>query len=292
MTFEGVDILFEDNHLLVVSKPAGTLAQPDITGDDSLYDWARRYRQVHEGKGENPFVGIVHRLDREVTGVVMLAKTSKSASRLTAQFRDRSTRKIYLAACKLDPNRDPTEQAAAATTSTETESSNQSSPTQVWRDRLSKRRTGTGWQAFVDQPGDDPDAKECVTKWHLLGESGGIVLVRLEPVTGRGHQLRVQCALHLGAILGDERYANEDNPNAGQRNRGTQTRLNESRSSDLQNQIPAGNILLHAYQLAIAHPISKDVMTFIAPLPDHWNCLPMRLLKAIEPTPRPPQGDG
>jgi RluA family pseudouridine synthase len=92
-----VDVLFVDNHLLVVRKPAGLLTQADRTGDPSLLELCRAYVKQQFDKPGNVFLGLVHRLDRPASGVMVLARTSKAAARLTTQFRTRQVRKIYWA---------------------------------------------------------------------------------------------------------------------------------------------------------------------------------------------------
>ena len=92
-----LDILYEDNHCLAVNKPAGLLTQGDATGDPSLIEYARAYLKEKYGKPGNVFVGLVHRLDRPVSGVVLLAKTSKAAGRLSEQFRAGTVEKVYWA---------------------------------------------------------------------------------------------------------------------------------------------------------------------------------------------------
>ena len=86
-------VIYEDNHLLAVDKPAGLLSQGDISGDPSLVDLARAYLKERYHKPGNVYVGLVHRLDRNASGVVVLARTSKAASRLSACFRDDTVRK-------------------------------------------------------------------------------------------------------------------------------------------------------------------------------------------------------
>ena len=92
-----LQVLYNDNHLLVVNKPAGVLTQGDQTGDVTLLDHARRWLKHTHRKPGNVFIGLVHRLDRPVSGVVVLARTSKAASRLSEQFRSRQVEKIYAA---------------------------------------------------------------------------------------------------------------------------------------------------------------------------------------------------
>src|SRR5262245_46497046 len=91
------EILYEDNHCLAVNKPAGLLTQGDATGEPSLLDWAREDLRTRYRKPGNVYVGLVHRLDRPVSGVVLLAKTSKGAARLSAQFREGLVEKVYWA---------------------------------------------------------------------------------------------------------------------------------------------------------------------------------------------------
>ncbi|MEJ2004040.1 MAG: pseudouridine synthase, partial [Cyclobacteriaceae bacterium] len=97
-------VLYEDNHLLVVNKPAGLLVQGDKTGDETLADQAKAYLKEKYNKPGDVFLGIVHRIDRPVSGVVVLARTSKALERLNASFRDRKVEKVYWA---LVQNRPP-----------------------------------------------------------------------------------------------------------------------------------------------------------------------------------------
>ncbi len=100
-----VEIIYEDNHLLLVNKPAGLLVQGDATGDQSLVDWATEYLRKKYNKPGNVFVGLVHRLDRPVSGVVLLARTSKALERLNRAFREGSVKKTYWAVVEsLPPN--------------------------------------------------------------------------------------------------------------------------------------------------------------------------------------------
>src|SRR3954471_3788402 len=92
-----LDILYEDNHCLAVNKPAGLLAQGDATGDPTLVEEAARYLKTRYSKPGNVYVGLVHRLDRPTSGVVLLARTSKAAGRLAAQFREGTVKKVYRA---------------------------------------------------------------------------------------------------------------------------------------------------------------------------------------------------
>src|SRR6478609_3531495 len=90
-------VLFEDNHCLAVDKPAGLLTQGDASGDPTLLDQARAYLKARYAKPGNVYVGLVHRLDRPTSGVILLARTSKAATRLSDQFRRGDVTKTYLA---------------------------------------------------------------------------------------------------------------------------------------------------------------------------------------------------
>ncbi|HVJ79442.1 MAG TPA: RluA family pseudouridine synthase [Planctomycetia bacterium] len=180
-------VLFEDNHLLALSKPAGMLVQGDATGDPSLLDLAKARRKEREAKPGNVFLGLVHRLDRPVSGVILFAKTSKAAARLSEQFREREAAKEYLAVCRVaKPLR---------------------SPGGVWIDWLSKNENAN--QAAI-VPAGAVGAREAVTEFRVLAEAGGRALISLRPRTGRPHQLRVQVAAHFGPIVGDSKYGSTD----------------------------------------------------------------------------------
>src|SRR5271166_1497181 len=92
-----IEILLEDNHCLAVNKPAGLLSQGDETGDPSLVTWVAEYLKARYHKPGSAYVGLVHRLDRPTSGVVLLARTSKAAGRLSAQFREGTIEKVYWA---------------------------------------------------------------------------------------------------------------------------------------------------------------------------------------------------
>ena len=101
-----LDVLFCDNHLLAVAKPAGMPVVPDDSGDLSLFDMARSWVEVEFDKPGRAFLGVVHRLDRPVSGVVLFARTSKAAARLTEQFREQQAAKTYIAICHGLPRHD------------------------------------------------------------------------------------------------------------------------------------------------------------------------------------------
>lgn len=175
-----IPILHEDNHLLALDKPAGLLSQRDTTGDLSAVDLARDDLRLRYAKPGNIFVGLVHRLDRPVSGVLLLAKTSKAAARLSAQFQDRGVEKVYLALVEGIPSEDFGQ----------------------WSDRLVKdERTNT-----VRALGTGEGGSEAGLVFRVLERHRSTCLVELTPSTGRGHQLRVQLASRGLPIVGDRKY--------------------------------------------------------------------------------------
>ncbi len=174
--------LYLDNHLLVVDKPAGQLVQGDATGDLDLVTEAKAYLKDRFDKPGNVFVGLVHRLDRPTSGVVVLARTSKAAGRLSGQFRGRSTDKRYLAV--LDG---VLGQGGEAT------------------DGIVKREGGGVRVVAVEHR----DAQRAVLRWRTLSAEAKRSLVEVELVTGRKHQIRAQLAARGAPVVGDFRYGKD-----------------------------------------------------------------------------------
>ena len=178
-----IRILYEDNHCLAFDKPAGLLTMGDHTGELTLVETARDYLRKKYQKPGNVFVGVVHRLDRPVSGVVLFARTSKSASRLSEQFRNHSLEKKYLAIV---------EGAVAARHG-------------ELRDRLTKDRE----RNLVSVANEDPAAQECVLAFERLDRFGRFTLMEILPQTGRSHQIRVQLASRGWPIVGDRKYGSK-----------------------------------------------------------------------------------
>jgi 23S rRNA pseudouridine1911/1915/1917 synthase len=174
-------ILYEDNHCLAVAKPAGMLAQGDATGAPSLVDWAEHDLRIRYHKPGNAFVGLLHRLDRPVSGVVLLAKTSKAAARLSTQFRESQIDKVYWAIVEGRP----------------------ASSEGRWTDWLWKDER----RNVVDVVSPDVEgAKEAGLEFRVLSRQRDRSVLELRPFTGRGHQLRVQLASRGLPIVGDRKY--------------------------------------------------------------------------------------
>jgi 23S rRNA pseudouridine1911/1915/1917 synthase len=174
-------VLFEDNHCLAVLKPARLLTAGDETGDESLLEQAKAYLKAKYAKPGNVFLGLVHRLDRPVSGVVLMARTSKGAARLSEQFRAGTVRKVYLAIVE--------GHVAAAEGEL--------------RDWLVKNEATN--VVRVVSPGT-AGGKQSVLRYRRLKSGRGGTLLEVTPLTGRSHQIRVQLA-HAGhPIRGDSKY--------------------------------------------------------------------------------------
>ncbi|NLC40767.1 MAG: RNA pseudouridine synthase, partial [Clostridiaceae bacterium] len=175
-------ILYEDNHLLVVVKPAGILSQADNSGDPDMLSLLKEYIRVNEGKKGEAFLGLVHRLDRPVSGLMVFAKTSKAASRLSDQIRRRCLRRDYIALCHGAPDEE----------------------SGVFVDYLTRKPLDGRVRSVDEYDGVKAElAYKLLLHDYELNRS--LVLIRLD--TGRRHQIRVQLALRGCPILGDYRYS-------------------------------------------------------------------------------------
>ncbi len=181
MTDSAPTILYEDNHLLALLKPAGVLTMGDDTGDETMVDVAREYLRVKYNKPGNVFVGVVHRLDRPVSGVLLFARTSKAAARLSDQFRRGVVKKLYHAVVEGVPPDD--------------------SGTLVnW---LLKDKQ-ENLVACVSE--DTPRAQKSVLNYQVIAGESGRTNLEIEPLTGRSHQIRVQLSEAGMPIIGDGKY--------------------------------------------------------------------------------------
>ena len=185
-----LEVLHADNHVIAVAKPAGVPTVPDESGDVSLLDEVREWIRVTAGKPGNVFVGVVHRLDRPVSGVALFARTSKAASRLSDAWRTRSVQKTYLGLVAGTPPQPEGE-------------------VEQWIVKDERRNVVRAVAA------GHADAKASRSRYRVLARRGAITLLELEPLTGRSHQLRLLCR-ELGApLLGDLKYgAGEPLPDA------------------------------------------------------------------------------
>ncbi len=216
-------IIFEDNHLLVLNKPAGWLVQADRTGDFTLTDWGKSYIKEKYGKPGAVYLNPAHRIDRPVSGAVLFGRTDKALGRLTTLFRERKVAKTYLALTLDAP----------------------SAPSGELRHYLLKNEKRNTVEVFNKPQGE---AKESITRYELLDKVGNLFLLKVEPLTGRPHQIRVQLNAIGCSILGDLKYGA---PEA----------------------LPDQSIALHCRSMKFIHPVRLDEVMLEANLPetDWWK---------------------
>lgn len=220
-------VLFEDHHLIVVNKPAPLLTQapPDVP---SLEAAVKGYIKERYHKPAGVYLGVPHRLDRAVSGVVCFARNTKAAQRVHAQFAEHTTKKVYWAVVEGDVSPDA----------------------EVWSDWLVKKADIA--ETVVAQEGE-PGAKLAMLGYKVLKRVPGRTVLELSPLTGRMHQLRVQCASRGHPVIGDEKYGSETafGPPA---------------------ELPRERVIaLHARQLTLTHPFTKEEMTWAAEVPGYWS---------------------
>lgn len=248
-------ILLEDGPLLAVDKPAGLPTQAPAP-HPSLENWLKDFLREKYAKPGNVYLGVPHRLDRPVSGIVVFAKNSKAAARLAEQFRDRTVRKIYWAVLAGCP----------------------SPATGEWSDWLRK---------IPDQPRGEivhentPGAKQARLRYRVLGtcpNSSPIssantpspvrTLVEVELLTGRMHQIRLQSAGRETPVCGDTQYGGpslESIPPTG---------IVTLNPDETPSDEPAPRILLHARSLELLHPVRYDTVRIDSPPPAWWPLLP------------------
>ena len=186
-------ILFEDNHILIFNKAVGEIVQGDKTGDECLAETLKAFIAQRDGKPGKVFLGIPHRLDRPVSGIVVFAKTSKALSRLSEMFRTGDVHKTYWALCCKAPG-EP------------------SGELEDWLIRNEKMN-----KSFIAKGGrNTPGAKLARLRYRLLGDTERYSLVEVDLLTGRHHQIRCQLAGMGCPIKGDLKYgAPRSNPDGG-----------------------------------------------------------------------------
>lgn len=183
-----MQVIYEDNHLIIVSKRSGEIVQGDKTGDKTLGDAVKQYIKERYAKPGNVFLGVVHRLDRPVSGLVVFARTSKALSRLNDMFRDGKVHKTYWAITKNAP-------AVPEATLTN------------WLTRNEKQNKSYAYDHEV------PGSKKAVLHYKVIGRSDNYTLIKVNLMTGRHHQIRCQLAGIGCPIKGDLKYgARRSNP--------------------------------------------------------------------------------
>ncbi len=178
-------ILYEDNHLIAVYKPANLLVQGDVTGDVCLMDEVKKYLKEKYQKPGNVFLGLIHRLDRPVQGIVLFAKTSKGASRASEQFREHTIKKVYHAVVSGEPRK---------------------SATLVhW---ILKDENKNKVEVFDREK---KGALRAELAYEIVKTDGAYSLVRIELKTGRPHQIRAQFSTIGHPLVGDSKYGGKKN---------------------------------------------------------------------------------
>ena len=180
-----LNVLYEDNHIIVVEKPCNILSQSDSTKDIDMLTMVKEYVKVKYNKPGNVYIGLVHRLDRPVGGIMVFARSSKAASRLSEMIKNKEFSKKYLAVVRgiLDKKEDELV------------------------DYLEKREDGNTIVTTKEK------GKLSRLKYKVLEEnnSNNLSLVEIELLTGRHHQIRVQFASRGHSLFGDQRYGIKDN---------------------------------------------------------------------------------
>ena len=176
-----MDVIYEDDHIIIVSKRAGDIVQGDKTGDTPLSETVKLYIKDTCHKPGDVFLGVVHRLDRPVSGLVVFARTSKALSRLSEMFRTRSVRKTYWA---IVGNQPPQSEGTLT----------------HWLTRNPKNNTARAYEREV------PGSKQAVLDYRVIARSDRYWLLEVDLHTGRHHQIRCQLAKMGCPIRGDLKY--------------------------------------------------------------------------------------
>ena len=237
----GLQIIYEDNHVLGVVKPAGMLAQGDRTGDASALELAKRHIKTTYDKPGRVFLGLVHRLDRPVSGVMVFARTSKAASRLAQSFHDRNTEKRYLCVVCGIVEKDEGELSALIE-----RTHNRSRITQTRGDRA--KEAVLGFRVLERLEGVDRDPRVRQGRPTRRRDDPSMTLLEVVPRTGRHHQIRLQLSAAGHPVRGDLKY-------------GAVTPLADK------------SIALHAAGLRVPHPVRDEVIDLSAPPPsiEPWS---------------------
>lgn len=218
-------VVYEDNHIIIVNKTASEIVQGDKTGDVPLSETVKQYLKEKYHKPGNVFIGVTHRLDRPVSGLVVFAKTSKALSRLNEMFKNSEVKKTYWAIVKQTP--------------AETEG-------ELVNYLVRNEKQNKSYAYDTEKPG----SKKAILHYRLIARSDNYSLLEVDLKTGRHHQIRCQLAKMGCPIKGDLKYG-------------------FPRSN------PDGSICLHARRVCFVHPVSKELIDVVAPVPSDnlWRSL-------------------
>ena len=213
-----MNVVYEDNHIIQVNKDSSEIVQGDKTGDTPLSETVKEYIKKKYHKPGNVFLGVTHRLDRPVSGLVLFARTSKALSRLNEMFKTKDIKKTYWAIVKNQPPAPAGELVH-------------------WLVRNEKQNKSYAYDREVK------DSKKAILDYKVIGRSEHYYLLEINLQTGRHHQIRCQLAKMGCPIKGDLKYG-------------------------AQRSNPDGSICLHARKIEFIHPVSKEMMSFEAPVPE------------------------
>ena len=222
-TKDTLEILFEDNHLLIVNKKSGDIVQADKTGDKPLSEVVKEYIKEKYNKPGDVFLGVIHRLDRPTSGIIIFARTSKALERLNKMLRERNVSKTYWAVIKNNPK-------------------NTKDTLKHFLKKNPKNNKSTVFKKEAE------GSKKAILHYTIIKNLKNYSLLEIDLETGRHHQIRAQLSFIGSPIKGDLKYG-------------------ASRSNK------DGSIHLHARKINFTHPVSKKIITIIAPVPNEviWN---------------------
>jgi len=228
-------VVYEDNHIIIVYKESGEIVQGDKTGDRPLSDLVKAYIKEKYQKPGEVFLGVVHRLDRPVSGLVVFARTSKALTRLNKMFRDGDVHKTYWAIVGREKGTAKSEQSF---------DDGEWHTLENWLVRNEQQNKSYAYNHEV------PGSKKALLQYRQLAEGDHYRLLEVNLMTGRHHQIRCQLSAIGCPIKGDLKYG--------------------ARRSN-----PDGSISLLSHHVSFVHPVSKSLITVESPLPDDnlWQAL-------------------
>ena len=235
-----MDVIYEDNHIIIVNKQSGEIVQGDKTGDRPLSDIVKDYIKERYAKPGAVFLGVVHRLDRPVSGLVIFARTSKALSRLNKMFAEGEVHKTYWAIVK----RGERSEVRGEKLEVRGERNDEWHTLEHWIVRNEKQNKSYAYDT------EKPNAKKAILKYRPIGHSDNYTLLEVRLLTGRHHQIRCQLAAMGCPIKGDLKYG-------------------APRSN------PDGSISLMARRVEFIHPVSKEPIVVEAPVPNDslWQAI-------------------
>ncbi|MCR4916879.1 MAG: RNA pseudouridine synthase [Prevotella sp.] len=231
-----MQVIYEDNHIIIVAKRSGEIVQGDKTGDTPLSDVVKQYLKEKYQKPGNVFLGVVHRLDRPVSGLVVFARTSKALARLNRMFAEGQVHKTYWAIVNREKGKGESEKGSAGHSSLLISHSSFTELTH-WLTRNEQQNKSYAYDHEV------PHSKKAQLRYRSIAQGDRYQLLEVELLTGRHHQIRCQLAAIGLPIKGDLKYG-------------------APRSN------PDGSISLLSRRVQFVHPVSGVTIGVEAPLPD------------------------